>query len=754
MRFLIYAKYGVGTGFSNQQTVHFNIAQPGQTLLYNGTEYLVYNSESTDPIQALVSPQLKIELNKAGALDFTILPTHPLYDFFRRMKTYVRVMIDNDEVFRGRVLSVESETYTERKIECEGDLAYLIDSYQEPDQTESKTTNADLTTDNEAQRAMVAQSQRANMPSESITAARASSIGVLVTSGTVLYHFDQLLAKHCVQVDSDKHITTGNVTVSAADKTVDFTATNYRNTKSAIDEDLTKYYGGFLKTRRSGTSVYLDWLETPGSASSQRITLGVNLIELQQKAAADDIFTRLIPIGENNLTIADANNGVKYIQNDAAYNLYGAIYRTENFSGVTTASKLKTKATRWMNNYCKDNPITITVKAVDLRLIDTTVDRIQLGSQVNIVNTFDGSTVGTGVYVTSIEYDIQNPENNSYEIGDPYEVLSIRTKDTKQAAETATSAAATTAHSASGGVSGLTAAVNRHAQNIIDIADKTYTLQADELNITARVITIEADLLEIHTEALTIESHYVQLTADYAVIGNIIMGGDGDYEMYLVGDTMLSGGLTVGGTLSAPRIECNVESANGGIFYDDTNLGNAVVSFGTVTSNSSTGVVSIPYTKANGITGTINFNMADTAWYKDYHMVWSVSLDAIPGTQTQSGNTVSVKYSAKAKNKQGETLQELQASRSVTFTPTLKTETFSSNGTYNVPSGYDGYGTITVDVPTGSTSHGPLTASYISSGFSPYAGGFNISIDGAKTNHKINIYCNGEYVDHLDITIA
>ena len=106
--------------------------------IYSG-DSLVYNSRSTNQNYALGSPHLKLELNKAGTLEFSIFPTHPMYNSFKRMSTYVTVYRDNEEVFRGRVLQVEDEMYMERKIQIEGDLAYLVDSLQYPDKVSEKS---------------------------------------------------------------------------------------------------------------------------------------------------------------------------------------------------------------------------------------------------------------------------------------------------------------------------------------------------------------------------------------------------------------------------------------------------------------------------------------------------------------------------------------------------------------------------------------------------------------------------------------
>lgn len=550
------------------------------------TESLLYDSEAGSQEYFIGDPKLRIELNKAGAFTFTILPSHPLYNSFLRMRTYVRILLDDEEIYRGRVIQIDDSTWMERSIQCEGDLAYLNDSIQYPDQTESTTQNSDIVTNNNAARDRITDAeQKKKMPSESITIARVNLSAKNANHESIQNHFIRFLTVHSSQMNTPRDFGIGNITVDDKDTVQDFTSTNYRDTLSAIEDDLLKYYGGFLQTRRSGDIVYLDWLKTPGGNATQPIKMGMNLIDIQQQASDMNAFSRLIPVGDNQLTIESVNDNKNYIQNDSVYNKYGAIYKTESFSDVTTAAELKRQARAWMKKNCKDEPISLTVEAIDMHLLDGSIEAIKLGTRVNVVSEPHG--ISLNLYVTSIEYDIQNPENNTYEIGDPYETLSQKTKKKKQSTEKSISSASTSAKSASRRAGNLEQAVNRHAQTISDVATGLYNIQADTLNISAKVVTIEADeltlrgkvttiegdLLDIHTKALKIDGETVEITSDYAIIGNIIMGNppgtSGDYEMHLIGDTLLQGDLDVGGEINVDRMNINVETDSGGLYIND-----------------------------------------------------------------------------------------------------------------------------------------------------------------------------------------
>ena len=114
----------------------------------DGVEQVFYDTESGSLEMAIIDPQLKIELNKAGSLEFKIMPTHPMYNHFYKMKTFVRVELDDEEIFRGRVLNVENDIEMEQSIKCEGDLAYLVDSLQPPQQKTTKNNINNTTVSN------------------------------------------------------------------------------------------------------------------------------------------------------------------------------------------------------------------------------------------------------------------------------------------------------------------------------------------------------------------------------------------------------------------------------------------------------------------------------------------------------------------------------------------------------------------------------------------------------------------------------
>ena len=84
--------------------------------------------------QELVIFNTKLELadNKSGSFEFDIPAVNPMYDRMKKLTSVIRVEKDGDSIFYGRILSMEKNFYNTRTVVCEGELAYLLDSIQEP----------------------------------------------------------------------------------------------------------------------------------------------------------------------------------------------------------------------------------------------------------------------------------------------------------------------------------------------------------------------------------------------------------------------------------------------------------------------------------------------------------------------------------------------------------------------------------------------------------------------------------------------
>lgn len=327
---------------------------------------LLYSSAVNDPYYAIGTPILTLEAGKAGSLSFTMYPNHPEYDSLRRMLGRVVVYEDDTELFRGRILRMETNLYKERKVTCEGDLAYLMDSIADPGEY-----------------------------TESISA-----------------HFSRLVDMHNRQVERDKQFAVGIVNVDKATESQTFKTDSYRTTSAAMSDDLTGVFGGYIRTRRSEGTVYLDYIGDYGKAGNQNIEFGVNMIDFSESVSSDDIFTVLLPTGSEGVTM-EGITGSKYVKIPNAVERYGTVVRAVSFSDIKEAgAELMQAAYDYIEKNYKEMPPTLTLTAIDLKRLDFALDGFELGTRIGILSEPHG--INGSPVCSKISYNLEYPEKNIY----------------------------------------------------------------------------------------------------------------------------------------------------------------------------------------------------------------------------------------------------------------------------------------------------------------------------------------------------
>ena len=342
---------------------------------------LVYAPHLSDAGCGVFTPQLTVELNKAGSLAFVMPPDNVMYDSINKLSSIITVKQDDNELFRGRVLNDEKDFYNQKKNYCEGELAFLIDSIQRP----------------------------------------------YTYTGTVANLFKKFISNHNSRVEDTKKFTVGTISITDSDKEITVEGEDYCTTMDAITDKLLEVYGGYLVTRGSGNTRYIDWVETSGDNSSQSIEFGYNLLDVTEYISGEDLFTVLVPIGKRQtndngdftgyVNISSVNNGKDYIENATAVSLFGRIETSESWSEVEDPSELKTLGEAYLSK-CIELAVTLTVKAIDLNLLDVNYERIRLGDWVRVVS--PPHNLDKWFQCTKIVYDLIDPEKTEYVFGVEY----------------------------------------------------------------------------------------------------------------------------------------------------------------------------------------------------------------------------------------------------------------------------------------------------------------------------------------------
>ena len=347
------------------------------TLIYDGIH---------DDLK-IFDPKLTLELNKVGSFTFTVYQNHPMYVRMKKLKSIITVYRDKSLIFRGRILNDKEGWYREKSIECEGELAFLIDTIQRP----------------------------------------------YTWTGDVAGLFSKFISAHNEQADPDHQFKVGSVTVTDPNNYLPRSDSQYLTTWDSINEKLIKKLGGYLIVRHESDGVYIDYLAELKGLTLQEVSFGKNLIDFEKQIKGDEIITGIIPLGaklsddsDERLTIASVNNGKDYILNTEMAEAYGKIFTTQTWDDVTQASNLLTKGQQALNDLIKLS-VSLSLTAVDLSNIDKAIDSFKLGTSVKVVSVPHG--IDDYYLVTKLTLNLFSPQNDKLTLGATYKTLTEQTGD-------------------------------------------------------------------------------------------------------------------------------------------------------------------------------------------------------------------------------------------------------------------------------------------------------------------------------------
>lgn len=91
---------------------------------------LIYSDQSPKAKHKFIDGNLELEMNTCGTLEFTIPFTNAGYNIIRKMYSHITVYRNHEKIWGGRPVSMTEDFNKNRKFVCEGELAYLNDTFQ------------------------------------------------------------------------------------------------------------------------------------------------------------------------------------------------------------------------------------------------------------------------------------------------------------------------------------------------------------------------------------------------------------------------------------------------------------------------------------------------------------------------------------------------------------------------------------------------------------------------------------------------
>lgn len=461
----------------------------------DSTDKILFYDTNNDKL-ALISPKLSIGVNIAGELSFTLPPNHPYYnELIADRTTTIYVYDDNKLIFKCFPTEQKIDLYKQKKLVCEGVMSFLNDSNQ-----------------------------------------RQAKYQHLTIAG----YLEILINNHNADLNASlgnmRYFKLGNVTVTDTENLYRYT--NYNSTWKEIKEDLIDNYGGFIVPRYEEDFTYIDYYKDAIRVSNQSVQLGVNLTDYDSNLDTTDYITKIIPLGEKQdkqevegldsyLTITSVNDGKDYLINEEAAATYGIITNTVKWDKVTNPNILKRKGEQYLTDFQFDS-VDIDVKAVDLSLIDASLNKYQLLDSIKVYSKPHG--MDKYFVLQKITKTLNDPSKDTLSLSGNVTGMSTKSKkslvnitndnviDTDDVLSQAQLQATAMLNGGNGGYVVIDVNENKQPNRIL-IMDKPSLEEAEDVIVLNRNgIGFSHDGGETYESAWTIDGHFV---ADYIASGRI-----------------------------------------------------------------------------------------------------------------------------------------------------------------------------------------------------------------------------------------
>ena len=377
---------------------------------------LLIHSDVTplDTVKA-INPVLTLEDSAAGSLEMSLPPINVGYsqDKLKRMVTDITVLENGDWVWSGRILQDSFDFWNNRKLVCEGELAFLNDSIQPPHKYD------------------------------------VSNDGTTIES-----FFYALIDNHNSQVESNRQFEKGMVTVTDGDVTSDsnsiYRYTNYETTLACINDKLVERLKGHIRIRHQNGKRYLDYISDDTlDTNTQVVRFGVNLLDFSKNIDMSELSTVIVPRGnrleidesdpryieglEPYLTVESLENNLDdegnvttdpektwhvgktmYVKNPTAISNFGWICTVVDWDAVTDVNTLYSKAVKYLKDEQYEK-MTLEIQALDLKYLMNGDEPIKFQSKLRCVS--EPHNMDHTFIVSKMQVDLSNPGNSIYTLG-------------------------------------------------------------------------------------------------------------------------------------------------------------------------------------------------------------------------------------------------------------------------------------------------------------------------------------------------
>lgn len=348
--------------------------------------------DAMDDTRFVLEPDLTLEKNDPGSLNFKVPQTNPARKLLQIKKTVVSVEEDGLEIWCGYVTEMTRDYDLDIEVYCTGELGYLGDMGCKVE-NQVYTVNALMT---------------------------------LVTT-----------CPDSRFVTEGKRFLLGNVTVTKpTDKADDKDETSYTTCWDALNTCLVDKFGGILRVRKeikmeNGVQVwyrYLDYLKDIGDLTEQTIAFGTNLLDLSYYMKAYSIVNSVKAFGYETTGwwVFEKTTPISAVASNAdSIALYGLSQRYIVVDGKkSTTDSLKKAAQTELDKQTSGLSGGLEINAADLADAGVDVDRLGFLKKTRITSEPHG--IDAWVLCTKEVIPLDSLDQKTFTFGDTAENISAR----------------------------------------------------------------------------------------------------------------------------------------------------------------------------------------------------------------------------------------------------------------------------------------------------------------------------------------
>ena len=190
------------------------------------------------------------------------------------------------------------------------------------------------------------------------------------------------------------------------------------------------------------------------------------------------------------MTIKNINNGLDYVQDDAAVALFGAIEKTVIFEDVTIAENLLKKGQEKLQEYI-NSTVSIELSAADLHNLDVNIEAFRIGDNVQVISKPHG--LDRYFLLSKLSLALDSVSSCSMILGATFKTFTQKQIEAEKK---------------------LNANVQKNTENVAFLNKNVVTIENNVEKLDEDITKIDEDVKEINSSLIQVPTNYVK-TIDF-----------------------------------------------------------------------------------------------------------------------------------------------------------------------------------------------------------------------------------------------